>query len=70
MKFAGNFCKPENEYQPHVIARDVVKERLGLVIVAVGSQWIFLISITLTVLSIHPRITFILPIQSLLWLLI
>lgn len=61
-------CESKNSL-PAVVTGDVVKERLGLVIVAVGSQGVFFISIALTVLGLHARVTLIFPVQSLLWLL-
>lgn len=55
---------------PGVVTGDVVKEGLGLVVVAVGAQWVALVvSVSLAVLSLHAGVTFILSVHCLLRLL-
>lgn len=52
---------------PRVIAGDVVEERLGLVVVAVGPERVALVvGVALAILSLHARVAFILAVECLL----
>lgn len=57
-------------HRPGVVTGDVVEERLGLVVVAVGAQRVaLLVGVALAVLGLHARVTFILSVHSFLGLL-
>lgn len=52
---------------PRVVAGDVVEERLGLVVVAVGPERVaLLVGVALAILRLHARVAFILAVERLL----